>query len=174
MRFAEYYQQLVSIIDCPEYPVYRYNRLFNYLYTTRFRWSVKNDVNRATDGLALRNRIAKDPHLADTLGPCRVLEMLIALAIRCENDIMQEKSLGDRTAIWFWTMIENLDLATMQDADFNLEYVKSVVTRFMDRRFSRNGYGSIFFANYRHEDFRASEFWDQMNWFLAEQYDCTI
>lgn len=174
MRFAEYYQQLISIIDSPEYNIQNYNRLFNLLYSTRFRWSVKNDANRAADGISLRNRIAKDPHLADTLGPCRVLEMLIALAIRCEDDIMQEKSQGDRTAIWFWTMIENLDLAMMTDPYFNVEYVKSIVSRFLDRRFSRNGYGSIFFANNRKEDFRSVEFWDQMCWFLAEQYECTI
>lgn len=100
--------------------------------------------------------------------------MLIALARRCEDDIMQEKTLGNRTAIWFWTMIENLELATMTDSNFSLEYVKSVISRFMDRRFSRNGYGSIFFANHRKEDFRTVEFWDQMCWFLAEQYECTI
>ena len=100
--------------------------------------------------------------------------MLIALAIRCENDIMQEKSLGDRTGIWFWTMLNNLGLLEMDDTHYNSEVVSFILSKFMDRKFDRRGYGSIFFANNRHEDFRATEFWYHMCWFLAEQYDCVI
>ena len=174
MRFAEYYDRLCSIIEIPEFDLRRYNRLFNYLYSTQFRWSIKNDANRAADGITLRNNIIRNSIEADALGPCRVLEMLIALAIRCENDIMQEESLGDRTGIWFWTMLDNLGLVEMDDPHYDQEVVQFIVSRFMDRKFDRRGYGSIFFANNRREDFRSTEFWYHMCWFLAEQYDCVI
>lgn len=174
MRFAEYYSQLCDMINLPEYNVRRYNKLFNYLYSTPFKWTVKNDVNRALDGIKLRNDIIRDARTSDELGPCRVLEMLIALASRCENDIMQEKSQGDRTGIWFWTMIENLGLADMTDYHYDDQYVQLTVSRFLDRRYSRNGEGSIFFINHRTEDMRRVELWYQMCWFLTEQYDFAI
>ena len=33
---------------------------------------------------------------------CSVLEMMIALAIRCEEHIMDDPDVGNRTGQWFW------------------------------------------------------------------------
>ena len=174
MRETEYFWSLCSIIDVPEYGVQKYSRLLGKLYSIPFTWTVKNDINRASDGTELRVNIIGDERAADELGPCRVLEMMIALAIRCETDIMQEKSQGNRTAIWFWTMIENLGLAGMENYCFNESYIEAVVNKFLGRRYSRNGEGSIFFVNHRTDDLRRVELWYQMCWFLSEQYDFAI
>ena len=146
----------------------------NYLYSIPFRWSVENDENRAADGIKLRDDILHNSRMSNELGPCRVLEMLIALAVRCENDIMHEKNQGDRTGVWFWTMIENLGLAGMDDYCFDDYLVRRSISKFLDRRYDRDGYGSIFYVTKRREDMRGVELWYQMCWFLVEQYEFTI
>lgn len=42
--------------------------------------------------------------------PCSVLEMIIALAIRLEEHIMDDPDIGNRTGQWFWDMIVSLGL----------------------------------------------------------------
>ena len=100
--------------------------------------------------------------------------MLIAMAIRCESDIMQEKSQGDRTGNWFWTMLINLGLDGMDDENYDYILVTNTIARFMERRYDRYGNGSIFFVHNRREDMRKVELWDQMCWFLTEQYEFAI
>ena len=64
------------------------------------------DRNRALDGLALRDKYgySGDPDEE----PCTVLEMLIALSLRIENQFMTNYDEGDRTSMWFWIMITNI------------------------------------------------------------------
>lgn len=174
MRFADYYYELCSIVDSGDMNARNYSKLFSYLYSVPFRWTVKNDSNRASDGIRLRASIVNDARMVEELGPCRMLEMMIALANRCETDIMQEDQYGNRTGIWFWTMVENLGLITMDDWNYDEETVRAAVNRFLDRKYSRNGYGSIFFANDHGTDLRKAEIWYQMCWFLTEQYDFAI
>lgn len=174
MRFAEYYDKLCGLIATKDLDPRNYSKLFNYLYSTPFRWTIKNDANRASDGIRLRNSIIRDADISDSLGECRVLEMMIALAIDCEEQIMQEARFGDRTAIWFWTMIDNLGLIRMDDWNYNDILVKSSVSKFLDRRYDRDGHGSIFYVTNRHNDLRRVELWYQMCWFLSEQYNFDI
>lgn len=62
-----------------------------------------------------------------------VLEMLIALSIRLEEHIMDDPEIGDRTGQWFWNMITNLGLGSMDDRKFNENRVEDIVTRFLER-----------------------------------------
>ena len=79
-----------------------YRKLFTLLHNIDFDFYIHNDVNRAMDGIDLRNRFATvihDDDVTDVLDdPCSVLEMIIALAIRCEETIMDDPRYGDRTA----------------------------------------------------------------------------
>ena len=67
---------------------YNFKDFISEIDSVEFHCLIPNDDNRAEDGLQLRNQFAdeQDYDLADDdlTGPCTVLEMLIALAIRMD------------------------------------------------------------------------------------------
>lgn len=147
-----------------------YKRLIRHLHNTEFTYSIPRDVNRAEDGKDLRYRFAynegcacADSHLD---GPCSVLEMMIALSIRCEESIMDDPQIGDRTSQWFWRMIVNLGLGSMFDDRFDLIYVKDTIARFLNRDYKPNGEGGLFTIKDCEEDLRTVEIWYQLCWYL--------
>lgn len=151
-----------------------YKELLNYLHETTFTFSIRKDVNRAYDGIDLRYRFAEDhyPNLrydevSELLsGPCSVLEMMIALAIRCEESIMDDPSYGDRKGQWFWKMIVSLGLGAMTDRRFDINYVKDVVNRFLAREYEPDGRGGLFRIRDCEHDLREVEIWIIMLWYL--------
>ena len=147
-----------------------YRKLLMYLHTTEFVYLIPMDSNRADDGINLRYRFAydyKSPAAAETFldGPCSVLEMMIALSIRCE-EIMDNPAIGDRTAQWFWEMISNLGLRVMIDDNFDKDYVRSVINRFLYREYEPNGKGGLFTVRHCNADLRDEEIWVQLCWYL--------
>lgn len=147
-----------------------YRKLLMYLHTTEFVYLIPMDSNRADDGINLRYRFAydyKSPAAAETFldGPCSVLEMMIALSIRCE-EIMDNPAIGDRTAQWFWEMISNLGLRVMIDDNFDKDYVKSTIHRFLYREYEPNGKGGLFTVRHCNDDLRNEEIWIQLCWYL--------
>ena len=74
-----------------------YRKIMIYLYETEFVWLIPMDKNRADEGVYLRNRYVWDNYdhedyhrILDMLdGPCSVLEMMVGLAIHCEEHIME-------------------------------------------------------------------------------------
>lgn len=147
-----------------------FKKLFSYLNDTKFTYSIRMDLNRAKDGTELRRRYANEFKIANIYdricGPCSVLEMMIALAIRCEETIMDDENFGDRTDQWFWDMIKNLGLGHMDDDEFDEEYVSDVVTRFLNRDYEPDGRGGLFFVRNCDIDLRDVEIWIQMLWYL--------
>ena len=117
-----------------------YQKLLSYLHNRNFVYSIELDGNRAEDGIDLRYRFAyecgyDDSMINNCLGdePCSVLEMMIALAIHCEEHIMDDPDIGDRTAQWFWNMVENLGLSSMSDLCFNERRTDDIVDRIINR-----------------------------------------
>lgn len=151
-----------------------YRKLLMRLHDIEFRYYVRNDKNRALDGKRLRHRFATtvysncDPDaVIDNLGgPCSVLEMMTALAIRCEVDIMDDPSRGDRTRQWFWGMVRSLGLLRMSDERFDREEVDDVIEIFLDRKYSPDGRGGLFTVKNCKDDMRDVEIWWQMCWYL--------
>lgn len=150
-----------------------YRKLLSHLHQIDFQYTHPMDGNRAEDGTDLRYRFGYEnkyegPMIASYLDnrPCSVLEMLIALAFRCEEHIMQDSDAGDRMGQWFWNMIVNLGLGTMSDSRFNAAYTDEVIFRFMDRKYKRNGEGGLFTVERCKGDMRSAEIWYQMNWYL--------
>ena len=94
------------------------------------------------------------------------MEMMIALAIRCEVSIMDNPKVGDRTAQWFWEMINNMELGGMYNNNFDKRYVNDVIDRFIDREYSPNGKGGLFYIRDCKCDLAMVEIWDQMCWYL--------
>ncbi len=152
-----------------------YRKLFSYLHNVEFIYIIEMDGNRAEDGIDLRYRFGYEqgydsPMIATLLDnrPCSVLEMLIALAIRCEEHIMNDPDIGNRTGQWFWNMIINLGLGSMDDSMFDKNYVEDVISRFLYRKYKRNGEGGLFTVEHCKSDLRTVEIWYQMCWYLDE------
>lgn len=152
-----------------------YNRLLSYLDNIEFTYLIGLDGNRAEDGVDLRYRFGyeksyEEPMIATFLDnrPCSVLEMLIALSIRCEEQIMNDPLVGDRTGKWFWGMIDNLGLSGMIDSNFNEVYVQQCISKFLDRRYEYDGKGGLFSIKHCKNDLRTVEIWYQMCWYLDE------
>ena len=98
-------------------------------------------------------------------GPCTMLEMMVALAIKCE-EIMDDASIGDRTGQWFWGMIHSLGLSSMSDRVFDRDYVDDVIARFLDRDYEPDGRGGLFTVRHCSHDLRTVEIWYQLSWYL--------
>lgn len=152
-----------------------YFKLFRYLDERKFVYIIDMDGNRAEDGIDLRYRFAYEYGYDESTvvnclddGPCSVLEMMIALAIRCEEHIMDDPDVGDRTVQWFWNMIDNLGLDRMNDVGFDEEYTKNVIDRFLNREYDENGKGGLFMVKRCVHDLRTVEIWYQMCWYLDD------
>ena len=152
-----------------------YYKLMHRLHDIDFEYSIAMDGNRAEDGTDLRYRFAYtndlDPRMIAAYlddRPCSVLEMMIALAIRCEEHIMDNPDIGDRTGQWFWNMIVNMGLGGMTDQKFNIGYVDSVVEKFLRRDYDRDGKGGLFTVKDCRYDMRTTEIWYQMCCYINE------
>ena len=150
-----------------------YRKLLTHLHSIEFKYTIGLDGNRYEDGIDLRYRFGyknsyEAPMITTYLDdrPCSVLEMLIALASRCEEHIMDDPYEGDRMGQWFWNMIVNLGLGSMNDTKFDKAYVNSVITKFMNREYKRNGEGGLFTVEHCKYDLRSIEIWYQMCWYL--------
>ena len=142
-----------------------YKKLLMKLHDTPFRYSILKDENRADDGLTLRYRFSEDADLYLT-EPCSVLEMMVALTIRCEESIMDDPKMGDRTRQWFWKMIKSLGLNEMTDDRYDRKYVDYVIDRFLEREYAPNGEGGLFTIKNCNRDLRDVEIWYQLCWYL--------
>lgn len=167
-----YVNWLLDLVCKDRYPKQiSYKTLLLYLDNVQFVSLLRNDSNRAADGIDLRYRFALDfgvdPEIAmDMLGgPCSVLEMMIALAIRGES-FMDDPSVGDRTRQWFWGMIKSLGLDTMTDDKFDERYVRDTVDRFLNREYEPDGRGGLFTIRNCEYDLRTVEIWWQLCWYL--------
>ena len=145
----EYFEWLVDLVCRDKFaPNISYRKLLTLLHSTEFTYIIPKDQNRAEDGIDLRYRFSLERYDEDVSeyieGPCSVLEMMVALSIRCEENIMDNTKYGDRTSQWFWGMITNLGLGDMMDSRFDKLYCKDVVLRFLDRDYKPNGKGGLF------------------------------
>ena len=169
----EYFDWLCELVDIQRFSKHlTYRKLLMHLHNIEFTWIIPRDDNRADDGIQLRRRFGLDRgdlSLQRCLrGPCSVLEMMIALAIRCEETIMDDALLGNRTGQWFWGMIHNLELSSMTDPHFDRDYIDSVIARLLNRDYESNGKGGLFTVKHCDQDMRTIEIWCQLSWYLDE------
>ena len=150
-----------------------FHRLLTFLYNQNFTPSCELDGARAEDGLDLRYRFAQTQNIvyqdvqdAFTGIPCSMLEMMVALALRMEEDIMTNPAMGNRLPQWFMEMLQSLGLDGMTDDQFDRHKVMAVVRRFMDGKYKSNGKGGLFTIPSCERDLRTVEIWYQMNWYL--------
>jgi hypothetical protein len=153
-----------------------YATLMHHLHRIDFHSDVGLDCNRAVDGCQLRKTFCADngydeAELNEALGnrPCSVFEMMVALANRCEEQLMWNPDLGNRTSKWFHGMIVSLNLEHMTNDFFNEQYVNTVIEKFLAHNYKRNGQGGLFTIIDCEYDLRTVEIWYQMCWYLDKQ-----
>jgi hypothetical protein len=150
-----------------------YEKLLTHLHSVKFTYTIRKDQNRAEDGKDLRWRFICGQDYPETYNdylscldePCSVLEMIIAIAIRCE-DLMDDPSYGNRTAQWFWGMIVNLGIGSMTDARYDRRLVDVAISKFLKREYEPDGKGGLFTVRNCEYDLRSVEIWKQMCLYL--------
>lgn len=164
-----YFEWLVHKVCYPGHVNFR--KLLTKLHSKEFKWpkSLPMDKNRADDGIDLRNTYIysmevenPDLYLDSITGECSVLEMMVALSIRCEDNLMCDPELGDRTRIWFWKMINSLGLSEMNDEAYDELDVDCKIVNFNNRRYCRNGAGGLFYIPNFEGDLATIEIWYQL------------
>lgn len=150
-------------------------KLFDFLYNCQFTWSIPEDASRAVDGKNFRYQFGylyEIPRsvIDETFGdaPASVLEVLAALAYRCENSIMTNTKLGDRTAQWFWSMLASIGVSRETDDDFDALRVQHKIHIFLNRTYKPNGKGGAFTIHDKSKDMRRVDLWYQMCYYLNE------
>lgn len=148
----------------------RYSKLLQTLYLIDYTFDNDMDQNRAYDGLSLRNYYADENQTSEgIIDPCSVLEMMVALAIKCE-DIMCDPSKDDRTYYWFEEMLDSLNLTDQDDYNFDQGQVERRISIFLNKQYDANGRGGLFTILNADIDMRTKDIWYQMQAFLCE-YD---
>ena len=149
-HYPDYFLWLCDLVA----PSESYTNLLYILYTTPFYWSVHLDDDRNSDGLRLRDIYMNHSPISNSVpyGNSSVLEVIIALAITVEDQLMHDPKLGDRTSEWFWMMISNLgltgkikDFSDSNWDDFNdPKAIKNAVYIWLNREYEPNGNGGLF------------------------------
>lgn len=169
----EYFEWLCNIVCDSFSKQASYGNLLAYLHSVSYEYSLPMDENRAEDGIGMRYRFARTKvpisNVWDIMyeleRECSMLEMMVALAVRCE-EWMDDTSYGDRTGQWFWQMVISLGLGGMTNACFDMDVVEPAITRFLDRAYEPNGKGGLFTINNCPRDLRKVQIWYQMCWYL--------
>lgn len=174
--WEEYRKWLLS--RCRFYDL-NYEHLTTFLHNRRFIYSIHMDQNREMDGTILRDYFLnekgyfnqEDPEIVRFLDEyCSVLEMLVSLAIRMDNDWIGNPldPTPDRCFVIF---LENLGIFE-DDVSFKRRKTRiaSAVDKWLSREFTFDGYGSIFplRINEFDEDQREQEIWNQMMAYIKE------
>lgn len=150
-----------------------YRTVCSVMHGTEFQVLVAHDDNRTGDGLELRRNYLRDhphlkpPEMSAMMGSgVSVLEVLVALAIRADMMIPLTKP------VWFQIFRENLNLEKFTDDYLRMRSVRpvySVVQRFNNRTYTRNGRGGIFPLDHPDRDQRDVELWYQMGAYMTEK-----
>lgn len=147
-----------------------YSKLMNELFDITFTAINPHDENRIEDAISLREEFL---NIAGINGgfdrEVNVLEVLVALAIRIEDEYIGDPGNPDPSYI-FWEMCCNLELDFYTDVRFSYNSIHSIVEPWVLRDFEYDGEGSIFPIKHPIQDQRRIEIWSQMQEYLSENY----
>lgn len=169
----EYYIWLCEMICKTNSKRLKYSKLLECLDSIQFNYILDRDGNRAEDGMDLRYRFGYEKHIEQSAvasildgRPCSMLEMMVALSLKCEENIMCNVDIGDRTSYWFWEMVKSLGLYSMTDRFFDEGECSKIIDCFIERKYSPSGKGGLFTIPNSSEDMRNIEVWYQMQRYL--------
>lgn len=165
---AQYFDWMLDLVRCDEvFDIFQYTELLNHLFDIPFKYLIAFDANRYQDGVDLRKRFCTEYNINDMESGCSVLEMMVALAVRCEEQIMSDPEYGNRTGLWFWEMICSLGLEDQINGYISIDKVNQIMIRFLNREYAPNGAGGLYTV-YSRDDIRNVEIWYQMMIHLNE------
>lgn len=149
-----------------------YTSLMRCLHESPFLVYIDRDDDRVEDGKALRDDYCSDNRVPIYLfdyEPCSVLEMLVGLAIRIDNEWTGDPG-EEHPEVIFWEMLQNLGLDKYTNRRFNRDSVVEILGIWIKRDFEKDGKGSIFPLKRPRRDQRRVEIWKQMQEYLGENY----
>lgn len=172
-RINELYFKWLCELVCDKHRGKYFGRLLETLHMREFTWLMNLDADRASDGVSMREKFAYyhnlelDIVLEELEGPCSVLEMMVGLAYRVENQIMGE--VGDEdVGRWFWNMVDNMYLGNMDNGNYDELYVQQSIDILLDRNYQRNGSGGLYLIADSDRDAREMTIWAQMCHYLND------
>lgn len=143
-----------------------------WLFNTDFKWSNRLDENRAADGVDLRSDFAYEcGYSFETVREalldkrCSWLEMMVGLAIRCEDSIMGNDEFGDRTSHWFNVMVDSLGLYLNCSSEDEI-----ILEKCATRQYKQDGEGGLWWVKGTKKNLRRMQIWDQMCEYLNTNY----
>ena len=180
----DYYNWLVEAVGAARITS-NYSNLLQKLWRTPFRYTIRNDENRASYGQALRSEyfeergqfLYSDLDFEDLWGDkISVLEVLWALAKQCFD---QAEGVAPYNSIgWFWLFLENLGLKKYTDECWTEgceDFTDAILDVFLDRGYTRKGVGGLFplhgvKGTSFTADQRKTELWYQFMAYFAENW----
>lgn len=174
-EFDDYFLWLCDLINAD---MNVYSEILFQLHDTDFVWALELDASRAKEGLELRKEyydICHDDWVMLMDKDCSVLEMLIALARRMD-DMLVDDNTSTRVPIWFWEMFENLGLKKYTNTFLWLELeddlydIQEILRIWMHRDFEPDGVKSVFPLRNPTHDQRERTIVYQMNDYVFENY----
>lgn len=160
-----------------------YHKLIRKLWDIPFHGAIGNDEARGDEGLELRIRyndiLAKKagagefttPNVQDIYGECRVLEMLVALAMRM-YDIMQDMGVYNSVSRWFWEIMHNVGLDDFEDGVYDIlegdRIIELIVVDILNLVAVEPGEPGGWFYVY---DWQEIEIWYQMHEYLRRFFE---
>lgn len=168
-----YFDWMIGLAIPDRYLRSKYGKLLASLNDTEFYYLIPLDENRYIDGINLRQRFIFENCINETDFPefieeqkCSMLEMMVALSLRCEEHIMGDPEIGNRMYIWFLDMIKSLQLYDMTDDNFDEYYFREIIDRFLNHDYAYNGVGGLFTISNPPQNMQETEIWYQMCWYL--------
>lgn len=156
--------------DNPRVDPKKWSRLIVLLSSLEFAMPGPNhiteDTNRIGDAIWFRKRWHigagySDEEIKEFLAQrVSILEIMCSLAEQCEK-ILRTAESGDRTAWWFWSMVDSMGLADETNDNFHPIAVRDAVNRVNYREYGYCGDGGLFCVPNADTDFRNIELWIQ-------------
>lgn len=144
------------------------------MYRKAYYYIVRNDENRAEDGLYLRDLYLSD-HEDGVVpeGPCSFLEFLIGVGVRLSEMLTVGEPLP--VSDYFWELASRLSLTDYTDDtysdDSTVFMVDITMTDYMDRKYDRCGCGGLFPLTPPCKNQQKEEVWYQMSAYLLSNPD---
>lgn len=141
-----------------------YSGLLRTMLQKEFVWLIPNDHNRIADGLGVRREFFQETGLHGDLGPCSVLEVLVALSRRLEFQA------GGEAPGWAWQLIRNLELHKYPDPIGRRKaiQIEEILQTLVYRTYDPDGQGGFFPQIDTNLDQRKIEIWYQMSHWVME------
>lgn len=179
---SDYFQWLIDNIPGHE----SYSMLLYSMFSKDYYYdkNIAIDSCRADDGINMRylyleNDTPEDKRVYFYSRPCTVLEWLLGMAKRCEDTVMFNEDEGDRTMLWFWSMIDNMGFSKYTDSAWNAQIQANINDRLDDilsRRIPSDGAGTPFPISETPENMQKCDWWRALNLWLNEnfsdEFDC--